>query len=202
MVKSTFFDIIDTAWPTLVIFLIVIIMLRIMYLKQNKKKFVFHEELMLLLFVTYILLLFELVTIRDVEFGGVNWMPFREILRYDFGTDLFYRQVIGNIILFIPFGYFATYYSKLTKIRHIFFVTFITSTTIEVVQRFIGRSFDVDDIILNVVGGIIGFLLFIGLDAIRKKLPKIFQNDLFYNILAIILLILIVLYLFGTIRIG
>ncbi len=202
MVKSTFFDIIDTAWPTLVIFLIVIIMLRIMYLKQNKKKFVFHEELILLLFVTYILLLFELVTIRDVEFGGVNWMPFREILRYDFGTDLFYRQVIGNIILFIPFGYFATYYSKLTKIRHIFFVTFITSTTIEVVQRFIGRSFDVDDIILNIVGGIIGFLLFIGLDAIRKKLPKIFQNDLFYNILAIILLILIVLYLFGTVRIG
>lgn len=202
MVKSTFFDIIDTAWPTLVIFLIVIVMLRIMYLKQNKKKFVFHEELILLLFVTYILLLFELVTIRDVEFGGVNWMPFREILRYDFGTDLFYRQVIGNIILFIPFGYFATYYSKLTKIRHIFFVTFITSTTIEVVQRFIGRSFDVDDIILNVVGGIIGFLLFIGLDAIRKKLPKIFQNDLFYNILAIILLILIVLYLFGTVRIG
>lgn len=202
MVKSTFFDIIDTAWPTLVIFLIVIIMLRIMYLKQNKKKFVFHEELILLLFVTYILLLFELVTIRDVEFGGVNWMPFREILRYDFGTDLFYRQVIGNIILFIPFGYFATYYSKLTKIRHIFFVTFITSTTIEVVQRFIGRSFDVDDIILNLVGGIIGFLLFIGLDAIRKKLPKIFQNDLFYNILAIILLILIVLYLFGTVRIG
>lgn len=202
MVKSTFFDIIDTAWPTLVIFLIVIIMLRIMYLKQNKKKFVFHEELILLLFVTYILLLFELVTIRDVEFGGVNWMPFREILRYDFGTDLFYRQVIGNIILFIPFGYFATYYSKLTKIRHIFFITFITSTTIEVVQRFIGRSFDVDDIILNVVGGIIGFLLFIGLDAIRKKLPKIFQNDLFYNILAIILLILIVLYLFGTVRIG
>ena len=202
MVKSTFFDIIDTAWPTLVIFLIVIILLRIMYLKQNKKKFVFHEELILLVFVTYILLLFELVSIGDVEFGGVNWMPFREILRYDFGTDLFYRQVIGNIILFIPFGYFATYYSKLTKIRHIFFVTFITSTTIEVVQRFIGRSFDVDDIILNVVGGIIGFLLFIGLDAIRKKLPKIFQNDLFYNILAIILLILIVLYLFGTVRIG
>lgn len=202
MVKSTFFDIIDTAWPTLVIFLIVIILLRIMYLKQNKKKFVFHEELILLLFVTYILLLFELVTIRDVEFGGVNWMPFREILRYDFGTDLFYRQVIGNIILFIPFGYFATYYSKLTKIRQIFFITFITSTTIEVVQRFIGRSFDVDDIILNVVGGIIGFLLFIGLDAIRKKLPKILQNDLFYNILAIISLILIVLYLFGTVRIG
>ena len=99
MVKSTFFDIIDTAWPTLVIFLIVIIMLRIMYLKQNKKKFVFHEELMLLLFVTYILLLFELVTIRDVEFGGINWMPFKEILRYDIGTELFYRQVIGNIIL-------------------------------------------------------------------------------------------------------
>lgn len=200
MIKNTFLDVIKTAWPSLVIFLTVIILLRIMYLKQSKKKIIFHEEIILLLFVTYILVLFELVTGGDVEFGGINWMPFKEILRYDVGSPAFYRQVIGNIALFIPFGFFATNYSKLSKIRHIAFVTFITSTTIEIVQRFIGRSFDVDDILLNVIGGILGFLIFIGLDAIRKKLPKIFQNDLFYNILVIILIIFLILYFIGLIR--
>jgi len=201
MVKNTFFNIIGNAWPSLVIFMTVIILMRFMYLRQGKKKFVLHEELILLSFVVYILLLFELVTIKDVEFGGTNWMPFKEIFRYDFGTKEFYKQVLGNILLFIPFGYFATYYSKLSKIRQITFVTFITSSTIEVVQKFIGRSFDVDDILLNITGGILGFLLFIGLDAIRKKLPKVFQNDIFYNILTCTAIILVVLYFLGIVRI-
>ena len=76
------------------------------------------------------------------------------------------------------------------------------SLTIEVVQKYIGRSFDVDDIILNVVGGILGFLVYIGLDAIRKKLPNIFQKDGFYNFLSILLVIIICLYLFGIISFG
>lgn len=58
-------------------------------------------------------------------------------------------------------------------------MSILVSLTIEVVQKYIGRSFDVDDIILNVVGGILGFLVYIGLDAIRKKLPSIFQKMVF-----------------------
>lgn len=202
MIKSTFFEVLDTTWPTLVIFLTIIILLRVFTILNTSKKFILHEELLLLLFITYILFLFELVTSRDVYMNGTNLVPFRELFRYPVGSENFNRQVIGNILLFMPFGFFATYYTKIKKISSISFMSILVSLTIEVVQKYIGRSFDVDDIILNVVGGILGFLVYIGLDAIRKKLPSIFQKDGFYNFLSILLVIIICLYLFGIISFG
>lgn len=202
MIKSTFFEVLDTTWPTLVIFLTIIILLRVFTILNTSKKFILHEELLLLLFITYILFLFELVTSRDVYMNGTNLVPFREMFRYPVGSENFNRQVIGNILLFMPFGFFATYYTKIKKISSISFMSILVSLTIEVVQKYIGRSFDVDDIILNVVGGILGFLVHIGLDAIRKKLPSIFQKDGFYNFLSILLVIIICLYLFGIISFG
>lgn len=199
MIKSTFFEVLNTTWPTLVIFLTIIILLRVFTILNTSKKFILHEELLLLLFITYILFLFELVTSRDVYMNGTNLIPFREMFRYPVGSENFNRQVVGNILLFMPFGFFATYYTKIKKISSISFMSILVSLTIEVVQKYIGRSFDVDDIILNVVGGILGFLVYIGLDAIRKKLPSIFQKDGFYNFLSILLVIIICLYLFGII---
>lgn len=202
MIKSTFFEVLDTTWPTLVIFLTIIILLRVFTILNTSKKFILHEELLLLLFITYILFLFELVTSRDVYMNGTNLVPFREMFRYPVGSENFNRQVVGNILLFMPFGFFATYYTKIKKISSISFMSILVSLTIEIVQKYIGRSFDVDDIILNVVGGILGFLVYIGLDAIRKKLPSIFQKDGFYNFLSILLVIIICLYLFGIISFG
>lgn len=202
MIKSTFFEVLNTTWPTLVIFLTIIILLRVFTILNTSKKFVLHEEILLLLFITYILFLFELVTSRDVYMNGTNLVPFREMFRYPVGSENFNRQVVGNILLFMPFGFFATYYTKIKKISSISFMSILVSLTIEVVQKYIGRSFDVDDIILNVVGGILGFLVYIGLDAIRKKLPSIFQKDGFYNFLSILLVIIICLYLFGIISFG
>lgn len=201
MLKSAFFELLDTTWPTLVIFLTVVILMRIFYIINNNKKFILHEELLLLLFITYILFLFELVTSRDVYMSGTNFVPFREILRYPFGSENFNRQVFGNIILFMPFGFFTAYYTKMKKLSGITFMSFLVSLTIEVVQKYIGRSFDIDDILLNVLGGILGFLIYIALDAVRKKLPGIFQKDAFYSFLTLLLVVLIVLYLFGVINI-
>lgn len=202
MVKETFFELLSSVWPTLTIFLIVIIIMRYFYIRNNKKKFILHEELILLLFITYILLLFELVTSRDVYMSGTNLVPFREMFRYPIGSTNFYRQVIGNIVLFVPFGFFASYYTKISKFSSITFITFLVSLTIEVVQKFIGRSFDVDDIILNVIGGIIGFLIYVAIDAIKKRLPKFLQRDGFYNFLSIVLVILLALYLTGILKLG
>lgn len=201
MVKNAVFDLLEGAWPTLIIFLVIVIILRIFDLKSGGKKLILHEEILQLCFITYILLLFELVTSRDIAIAGTNLVPFREMFRYPIGSTNFYRQVVGNIILFMPFGFFATYYTKINKIRNITFMTFLVSLTIEIVQKFIGRSFDIDDIILNVLGGIAGFLIYVALDAIRKKLPGIFQKDGFYNFLSLLLLALGILYLLGIIEI-
>ena len=201
MVKGALFELLFASWPTLVIFLVIIILLRLFYYKNSSKKLILHEEILLLVFVTYILLLFELVTNRDV-YSGTNLVPFREILRYNIGSSNFYKQVLGNIVLFVPFGFFASYYTKINKIRSITLITFLVSLTIEIVQIYIGRSFDIDDIILNIVGGVLGFLIYVGLDAIGKKLPSFMTSDLFLSFLSILVLGLFVLYLLGIVNLG
>ncbi len=140
--------------------------------------------------------MFHVVTFQDSNYGTSNFTPFKEIFRYDIGSHKFMRNVMGNIILFIPYGFLASYLLNNKKFSVITILTVIASLTIETVQYYIGRVFDIDDIILNVIGGIVGFLVFIGLDAIRSKI-KIFRNDTVLDILIIIFLVLIIVYSFN-----
>ena len=196
--KKELISILSASWPIIAIILTIVIIIRIAYIKNHKKKVSLLNEIMLLLFVTYILILFQLVTYEQ-DYNGVNLMPLKEILRYDFGTPGFMRQVVGNIVLFIPIGFFITYYASIKNIGSAFLATLASSLVIETVQYFIGRSFDVDDIILNVIGGVLGFLIFVALDAVKKHLPSFFQKDIIYVILSILLIIFIILNIFGYI---
>ncbi len=197
--KEELISVLKMSWPIMTIVLAIILIIRIAYYKNSNKKFHLQNEIMLILFGAYILILFQLVTYGQNEYVGMNLVPFNEILRYDFGTHEFFRQVIGNIILFIPFGYFVTYYVNIKKIGTMFLMSVGVSLIIETVQYFIGRSFDIDDIILNVTGGILGFMLYIALDAIKRHLPSLFQKDFIYTILSILLIVFIVLYFLGII---
>ncbi|MBQ4583829.1 MAG: VanZ family protein [Bacilli bacterium] len=194
---------INSIWPMLVIFLVVIITTRITYIMTHKEKFCFYKEFWTLFFICYILLLFQLVTSTDISNnGGINYIPFTEIFRYEIGSKLFMLNVIGNIAMFIPFGYFISHYLNAKKISSIFIVTLIASACIEIVQLNIGRSFDIDDIILNCIGSIVGFLIYIALGAIKRHLPKFLQSDFFYNIICLLILIAVVLYFKGYINLG
>ena len=158
---------------------------------------------MIPLFIIYVLLLFELLTSTEINTNsGYNLVPFTEIFRYPIGSKLFIYNVIGNILIFVPFGYFVSGYIKANKVSHILFISILTSLTVELVQLRIGRSLDIDDILLNVVGSIIGFLLYIGLTAIKKHLPRFFQSDLFYNVLCIFIFIIVVYYFSNVIGLG
>ena len=197
MVIQLLTDAIKDIWPMLTIFLVVLISIRLMYIHNSSEKFVFYKEFFNMLFIIYALILFQLLTNTEMNASsGINIVPFTEILRYEVGSTQFYVNVIGNILVFLPFGYFVSSYIKATKVSHILLVTLITSFTIEFVQHYIGRSFDIDDILLNVIGSIIGFLLYIGFTAIKKHLPKFFRSDLFYNIICVVLLVIAVIYYF------
>lgn len=193
-------NVIELTWPTLAIVISIVVILRLTYFfRSEHRHMVLHEELFELLFLVYLIILFQLVTSQDLPGGGTNFMPFREILRYDYGTRAFYKQVFGNILLFVPLGYFATSYCKIKNLGTITLVSLMSSTVIEVVQHFIGRSFDIDDIILNVVGGIVGFLLYTGLTAIKNHLPKVLQKDWIYNILSVVFIALLIFYIFKVV---
>lgn len=190
--------IITNIWPMLIVFVVSLCLLRFFYLQTHREKFCFHREFCYLISILYMWLLFEILTMTELNSNSrMNLIPFEEILRYDFGTKMFNYNVLGNIAIFIPFGYIIGNYVNPKKIWPVVITTFITSGVVEFVQLKIGRSFDIDDIMLNVVGGIMGYLLYIGISAINKRLPNLFKSDLFYNILCIILILLFVIYILG-----
>lgn len=197
LVKNIIEDIMPDIWPMILIITVIVSSLRVAYLIKGNRKFCLHRELLSLIFIIYILCLYHVVTFQDVNYGNNNFVPFREIFRYSIGSAKFIKNILGNILLFIPFGFFSSYYLKNKRMSLNVILTLITSLTIEVVQYYIGRVFDIDDIILNILGGIIGFLLFIGFDAIKNRLPKFFKSDAFLNVLVVIIVLLIIIYSFN-----
>ena len=103
-------------------------------------------------------------------------------------------DVLGNILIFIPFGYFISRYVRPKKIWPIIVDAMITSITVETVQLKIGRSFDIDDVMLNIMGAILGYFVYVALDAIYKHLPKILQKSFIYDVISLIILVMFILY--------
>ena len=97
-----------------------------------------------------------------------NLTLFQEIGRY-YGVGvrsgswtLFLWNVVGNVCVFIPFGIFLPRLFK--RCRNVFFVTLLSlelSLVVEVIQLVtrVG-SFDVDDLLLNTIGGMLGYLIY------------------------------------------
>lgn len=143
-----------------------------------------HKAVMKLLFIIYMCVLVYVVFFseamgRTPQDGYVyNLTPLKEIkrfMKYIWDNDALGRaarlNIFGNIIAFIPFGIYLPYTSE-SKLGFIstFLYTFSLSLTIELVQLItkVG-SCDVDDIILNALGGVIGYILWYIYTKLRKK---------------------------------
>ena len=165
-------EVMQTTWPIVAVSIVAIVSLRIMYLIKYKPKFVLYEEILTLIFIVYILMFFQVVTYQDVTSYGNNFIPFKEVTRYMIGSKLFYKNVIGNIVLFMPYGFYASYYLRLDKKRVAFLLILLVSLSIETVQLVIGRCFDVDDIMLNIIGGMLGYFIYRILDKVTDNMSK------------------------------
>ncbi len=197
MLKETFIEAIYEIWPMLFIFFIIISSVRIAFLICKKKKIILWQEVFNLTFVMYILILFYIVTFQDNTLGSSNFIPFKEMFRYNIGSELFFKNIVGNMILFIPFGVFTSFYINKHKVFPVLIVAFISSLSIEFTQSKIGRVFDIDDIMLNIIGAVIGYFIYIAIDAIDRHLPKMLKEDKFKNLIVLILIIIILFYFFN-----
>ena len=95
----------------------------------------------------------------------------------------------SNVLLFIPYGFFACYYIDLKSFFKAFGLVFVASLSIEFTQLMIGRVFDVDDILLNVVGGMIGYAIYNVLRKIVTKF-KFLKKEMVLNIITVLILFL------------
>lgn len=115
---------------------------------------------------------------RPAERGyHYNLVPFKEVMRFInyrsvLGPDAVMLNLLGNIVAFIPYGLFIPLLQhKQRHIWRIIILSFDFSLLVELLQLVSKRgSFDVDDLILNTIGGAIGYGCFVLADRIRHKL--------------------------------
>ena len=96
-----------------------------------------------------------------------NLTLFREIQRFlkyqqTIGLEGFIVNLYGNILAFMPFGFCLPMISHIDrKLHRIIFWSFVFSLTIESIQLVYKIGiFDVDDLLLNTIGGICGYWCF------------------------------------------
>lgn len=187
-----FLKVINNVWPMLFIFTVILVSIRLTYLIYNKQKIVIYKEILTFCFILYILFLYYIVTFQDNNYGTNNFVPFKEIFRYEITSSLFLKNVVGNILLFVPLGLFVTYYVKNKNFIITLILTIFISCTIEFTQYIIGRTADIDDIILNSIGGLLGYVIYSKWNKIIEKLPKFLKNQVFLDIITIIIIIILV----------
>ncbi|MGE4277764.1 MAG: VanZ family protein [Lawsonibacter sp.] len=102
-------------------------------------------------------------------------LPFQEIRRaLRHGSWLMFIQ-LGNIAMFMPVGFFAALLWRQARWWKSLLAGFAASVFIEFIQLFIGRVTDIDDVILNSTGALLGYGLFRLLRALFPRLSSKFQ---------------------------
>ena len=112
------------------------------------------------------LLFFANFRIEDKHIFEIRYIPFQTIYLYIFvwikdSIMESVKNIFGNIILFIPYGFLGILYPRLNKFKWMLLTFFIVINIIEFSQYYFKRGFaDIDDIILNTSGAIIGFFIY------------------------------------------
>lgn len=168
---------------------------------MNKEHSILTNLLLYAVFAFYILILFFLVFMKRSSFQSINMIPFRSIISYLFDDDLIIRSfafsnIAGNIVLFIPLGGYITLFNHDKRLYKNLFYIVLISTSIEIMQYVfkVGAS-DIDDVILNGLGGTIGILIYKGLLFIQKDTKKVrYTVAIFAPIVFIIFLLALFIY--------
>ena len=113
------------------------------------------------LYFTLMPIIVKLPFILNHPYTPMNMVPFVDVLA---GRGDFVRQIVLNVIMTIPFGFlFPLTQNRAAKLGRTVFFCFLMSLGIELLQPLISgsRSSDVTDLITNVVGGMLGYSLYI-----------------------------------------
>ena len=134
------------------------------------------KSILWILFVLYIMLLITVIFFKygymasfillqetDRPFRG-NFIPLKTITFYcrTSSIDITIRELLGNVIAFAPMGFLLPFlFNRIKGVVKVSIISFTISLFFELIQLITNLgSFDVDDMILNTLGAIIGFMVY------------------------------------------
>lgn len=149
---------------------------------KEEKKEIFLKIICYVIFMIYFLFLIKIILFKYISLGGlveqivsgnlngfrsINLIPLNSIIEFAktlSGGDFFrgFNNIVGNMFVFAPLGWFLPMLiPKCNKIGLVILAGFIISFLFEGCQYlFYLGSADIDDIILNLTGTLIGFLFY------------------------------------------
>ena len=157
-------------------------------MKENSKKKSFNV-LMITAFIMYVLVLILAImlktfmvddlivshnylstfTLKERFIRGIKLIEFYKI---EYELQIIDKTIILdllNCVVFIPFGIFVSHFIKKHKVLITMLITFVFSVFIELFQLFtIIGSFMLNDLITNVIGGLIGSILYVVITKNKK----------------------------------
>lgn len=161
----------------------------IIFITVKRRKSRILPELFTLVFGLYMVALFSATGLTlehwiktDVKLTDINFMPFKTISSVSaqsaagqsFWTILANESILGNLLLFVPFGFLLPLiWPEKNECVGTIFSGFILSLFIEACQLFVGRSCDIDDLILNTLGAFAGYLVYALLHLILRPLTNL-----------------------------
>ncbi|MBR2672370.1 MAG: VanZ family protein [Oscillospiraceae bacterium] len=124
--------------------------------------------LMNVVFLVYLLMLLRMTVFRNgfvdsdvFSNGSLNLVPFSDLIRIannDMGVFIY--LALGNIVVFMPFGFFIAWYEKNVGLAVVTLWGFFLSLGIELSQYVFGTGVtEIDDIILNTLGCLLGGII-------------------------------------------
>lgn len=136
-----------------------------------------------MVFLCYWLFFSERLGRTPSEVASYNFIPFKEILRYilrikTIGVITALVNLLGNIVCFMPFGFLLSNVLKHLKpsFSLILGQSVLISICVELIQLMtkVG-SCDIDDVILNTLGGLCGYGMYVLMQKLTAKKANQFK---------------------------
>ena len=131
---------------------------------------IMYIYLSFVLYFTLMPIITSLPFVFNHSYVPMNLVPFIDIST---GRGDFIRQVVLNIVMTIPFGFLLPLIkNKRINLMKIVLYTFLLSLGIEILQPLINdfRSSDITDLVTNIFGGIIGYILYLIFKPLTTKI--------------------------------
>lgn len=156
------------SWVVLIPVVLLGLLWLIIWTKRQKRKINLAQFVVLISFGIYLLCMIHLVFFPiGVNIGRyANQIPWYQTINYIPILTIDVKTFLLNVIMLIPFGVYIPFLSKTEpSIKRIARLGFSLSLSIELVQLLIrgtlgnGRSTDINDLLANTAGAVIGFLI-------------------------------------------